>query len=141
MAVSVAAQARALLGALALGLAAGLVELFLCQVDDAVDKGLARVALIRGRKGLDLLLLAVLPDDGDGYVGQGHQRNAKHQQHKRAQGAMIESGHSQKPPSRCFGVFFSIVHKIRKKVNRAKEELCKTRAKSCNNAIEKRCWI
>ena len=84
----------------ALGLAAGFVKLFLRQVDDAVDKGLARVALPLGFDGLKLLLLSVLPDDGDGYVGHGRKRQAQGQRQKRAQGAAEMMLHANRPPTR-----------------------------------------
>lgn len=83
----------------ALGLAAGFVKLFLRKVDDAVDKGLARVALPLGFDGLKLFLLAVLPDDGDGYVGQGYQRQAQGQRQKRAQDAAEMMPHANRPPT------------------------------------------
>ena len=85
----------------ALRLAAGLVKLFLCQINDAVDKGLARIALVLGFGGLKHLLLPVLPDDGDGYVGQGIERQAQGQRQKRAQDAAEMVLHTNGPPLGC----------------------------------------
>ena len=85
----------------ALRLATGFVEFFFCQINDAVDKGLARIALVLGFGGLKHLLLPVLPDDGDGYVGHGIERQAQGQRQKRAQDAAEMVLHTNGPPPGC----------------------------------------